>query len=318
MKRFYLSFLGIIFLIHTSFAQEGIPFPTEGAVWSVLFTQSGNTGQVFTTTHYSPVGDTTIQNESYSKLFSSSGREFSIDSSEYVGAYINKEGFVLFIEKDKLVPDTLYNFNLPIGTVLETFDCDTSSIGCNFFQLSSIDFINLGDNIERKRLNFNWIIKGGENSFSSSYSHSWIEGIGSTLGFFPDPYPLFSQTLPVDPVFFIDLLCFKLEDNLIYGHPDLFQGDCFKQNTLSSLGQIRGKKLVNIYPNPASHHLFVEPIEMAGQISVFDAYGKLVKHLPVSDSHINIFDLPMGLYWISIEDKHKNTFYTYKIAKINN
>ncbi|HMN91583.1 MAG TPA: T9SS type A sorting domain-containing protein [Saprospiraceae bacterium] len=73
-----------------------------------------------------------------------------------------------------------------------------------------------------------------------------------------------------------------------------------------------------LYPNPASHHLFVEPIELAGQISIFDAYGRLVKHLLVSNSHVNISDLPTRLYWISIEDKHKNTFYTYKIAKINN
>ena len=70
-----------------------------------------------------------------------------------------------------------------------------------------------------------------------------------------------------------------------------------------------------IYPNPTSQYLFVEPIELAGQITVFDAYGRLVKHFPVSNSNINISDLPRGLYWISIKDKYKDTSYTYRIAK---
>ena len=307
MKCSYLSFLGIIFLIHTSFAQEGIPFPTENAVWSVLFTQSGNTGQVFTTTHYAPIGDTIIQGDSYTKLFSNNGRGFSIDSSRYIGAYTSTEELVLFIKKGNLNPDTLYNFNLPIWTVLETFDCDTSNIGCDFFQLNSIDFISLDDNIERKRLNFNWVIKDGENSFSNSYSHSWIEGIGSTLGFFPDPYPLFSQTLPVDPVFFIDLLCFKLEDNLIYHHPDLFQGECFKQSTLSSSSQIKKKTLVNIYPNPAHNSIFLrssnDSIFQEVNIKILDTAGRLLREEIINfngNYEVDISGLPKGTYFVQI------------------
>lgn len=91
--------LCLLFSCYSLAAQEYLPLPTENAEWSVLTTQSGNTGQLYTTTHYVPGGDTVMQGQLYIKLFSSSGMAFTPDSARYLGAYRNESGKVFFYGK---------------------------------------------------------------------------------------------------------------------------------------------------------------------------------------------------------------------------
>lgn len=310
-----------LFVYSEARTQTFLPFPTKNAEWSAVVTQVGDYDPIYTTSHYAPQGDTIIQNKVFTKLYVNTGRVFNIDVAKYIGAYINESKRVFFIDKGKLNPRLLYDFNVPIGWIARTFrNCDTSEVGCRFNQLTSIDTVMYDDHIKRARYNFDWFSKqfNGSIALLGSLRHSWIEGIGSTLGFFPEPSnSLFS---PVTPQSFKDLLCFKLSDTLIYTHPLLYKGECYI-DVISDVKSLNDSKLVNIYPNPAFEKLFVQHdltvSKNSASIFLIDMMGRVVLEKPLDASllQMDVSSISPGIYFIRILSKDGQVNVCKKIIK---
>lgn len=318
-----LMLLGSLLVFFKGKTQTFLPFPTENAEWSSVITLSGDYDPVYTTSHYVPKGDTIIQNKTFTKLYVNTGKAFNMDSARYVGAYINESKRVFFIDKGKLNPRLLYDFNVPIGWIARTFrNCDTSEVVCRFNQLTSIDTVMYDDRIKRARYNFDWFSKqfNGSIALLVSLRHSWIEGIGSTLGFFPEPSnSLFS---PVTPQSFKDLLCFKLSDTLMYTHPLLYKGECYI-DVISDVESLNDSKLVNIYPNPVFEKLFIQhdlnASKNSANIFLIDVMGRVVleKTLDASLIQLDVSSISPGIYFVQILSKEGQVSVCKKIIKSN-
>lgn len=304
--------------------QALLPFPTKNAVWSEVSTVLSDFDPVFNNYHYAPVGDTIIQNQNYTKLYGSTGKAFKLDSAQYVGAYLNESNRIFFIDKGDLDPKVLYDFNVPIGWVLSTvFNCgDTSKVGCRYSQLTSIDTVMYDDYIKRRRYVFDWVSKRFDGTFDTLRirGHYWIEGIGSTFGFFPDR--MGTLFYPVTPYIVKDLLCFQQNDNLIYAHPLLYKGECYI-DMLVDVKDLDDPHVVNIYPNPVVDQLFIQhdlnQNKSTSSVLLMDVMGRVVLQKPLDASliQLDVANLSPGVYFIQIRSKEGRVSVLKKIIKIH-
>lgn len=298
-----------------------LPLPTKNVEWSVLVRFSDNfLGTIYTTNHYRPLGDTIIQNKIFTKLYSSTGKAFNIDSAKYVGAYISELSYVFFIDKGKFIPRLLYDFNAPIGWVSTTLNCNPNNDKCIFYRLVSKDTVMYNDQVRRTRFNFE-VRKTGESGFIERHPYSWIEGLGSTLGILPDPY-IYSFSPIGYPVIVKDLLCFKQNDTLIYTHPDLYKGKCFV-DILDDVKTIDAPSTVNIYPNPTSDKLFIQHdlnvSKSAASILLMDVMGRVVlkRTLDASLVQLDVANLSPGVYFAQMRSKEGRVSVCKKIIKVH-
>lgn len=230
---FYILFLIPVFAISQN---DYLPFPTDEAEWTTLnITSAHDLNQLFSNDHYRSGGDTLIDNYSFTKLFKSIGKFYNEDNKIYVGAYRSVNNQILFVAKDSVEVQMLYDFDIEPGWILSRMNfwadiCNlTDSIpGCFYFQLETIDTITLSDQIPRRRYNFFFKESSGQ---EGTYHHSWIEGIGSTLGFFPDPANFYSQLYPVDISYSNYLLCHQQDGQLLYTDSTYYKGRCYRDVT---------------------------------------------------------------------------------------
>lgn len=225
MKNYYLLLFYLLPLV--TIAQDAyLPFPTENAEWTVLHEQISNFDPRFLHNyHYVPDGDTLISDTVYTRLLRSDGKMFERETASYVGAYRNEGSQVLFIAKDSVDAVVLYDFSVQPGWILSKVDSD----GSYYFQLESIDTILLNDQIPRRRYNF--YFKSSFEEEPDYYHHSWIEGMGSTIGFFPDPAIFYMRFLPIDPTFSHTLLCYQENEQLLYTDSIYYKGTCYRDVT---------------------------------------------------------------------------------------
>ena len=310
-----------LLLIAELSAQSYLPFPTKNAEWSRVVTVVGDYDPVYITSHYAPRGDTTIQNKVFTKLYINTGKAFRIDSAHYVGAYINESNRVFFIDKGELSPRLLYDFNLPVGWIGESSpNCNPNALRCVLFRLASIDTVVYDDQVKRARFNFEIGRKPSNGVFLGRYAYSWIEGIGSTLGFFPD----ISNTMfvPVTPQVFLDLLCFKQNDTLVYTHPRLYKGKCFV-DIVDDVKTIDDPSAINIYPNPAVEKLFIQHdlnvSKNTSSVLLKDVMGRVVLQKPLDASlvQLDVANLSPGIYFVQILSKEGHLSVCKKIIKSN-
>jgi len=131
MKCFYLLFFGITFLIHTSFAQQGIPFPTENAIWSELRRAEGTSNLI--TIHYGIIGDTIINNRQYKKMYTSTDSIFDPSSKDltYFGGLRISQGQASIIPNVTVSfnEDLIYNPSLEVGDTLYDGGIETATFG---------------------------------------------------------------------------------------------------------------------------------------------------------------------------------------------
>lgn len=315
---------GCLLLIAELSAQSYLPFPTKNAVWSEVSTVLSDFDPVFINYHYAPVGDTIIQNKNYTKLYGSTGNAFKLDSAQYVGAYLKESNRIFFIDKGDLDPRVLYDFNVPIGWVLTTvFNCgDTSKIGCMYSQLTSIDTVMYDDHIKRRRYVFDWVSKNFDGTIDTlpNSEHYWIEGIGSTFGFFPDR--MGTLFYPVTPYIIKDLLCFQQNDTLIYTHSRLYKGECYI-DMLVDVKDLDHSPVVNIYPNPAFDQIFIQHDfnlnKNTANILLIDVMGRVVLQKPL-DAYLvqlDVSTISPGIYFVQIRSKEGRVSVCKKIIKVH-
>lgn len=312
-----------LFACYENKAQTVLPFPTKNAVWSEVYTRLSDFDPVFTNYHYAPVGDTIIQNKNYVKLHRSTGKALKLDSAQYIGAYLNESNRVFFIDKGDLKPRVLYDFNVPIGWVLRTvFNCvDTSKVGCRYSQLTSIDTVMYDDHIKRRRYVFDWVSKNFDGTIDtlSNSGHYWIEGIGSTFGFFPDQ--MGTLFYPVTPYVVKDLLCFQQNDTLMYSHPRLYKGECYV-DMLVDVKDPEHSPVVNIYPNPVVDQLFIQHdlnLSKNSSMVLMDVMGRVVLQKPLDASPVqsDVSAIVPGIYFVQIRSKEGQVRVNKKIIKAN-
>lgn len=321
IQLFSCMVCGCLLLLAELSAQNYLPFPTKNAEWSRVVTVVGDYDPVYITSHYAPRGDTIIQNKIFTKLYANTGKAFRIDSAQYVGAYINESNRVFFIDKGELSPRLLYDFNLPVGWVGESSpNCNPNALRCVLFRLASIDTVVYDDHVKRARFNFEIGRKPSNGVFMGRYAYSWIEGIGSTLGFFPD----ISNTMfvPVTPQVFLDLLCFKQNDTLLYTHPRLYKGNCFV-DIVDDVQTIDDPSAINIYPNPTSDQLFIQHDLNLNKntlsVLIMDVTGRVVlqKSLDASPVQLDVSTISPGIYFVQILSKEGRMSVFKKIIKSN-
>lgn len=215
----------------------------------------------------------------------------------------------------------MYDFNLPVGWIGESSpNCNPNALRCVLFRLASIDTVVYDDQVKRARFNFEIGRKPSNGVFMGSYAYSWIEGIGSTLGFFPD----LSNTMfvPVTPQVFLDLLCFKQNDTLLYTHPRLYKGNCFV-DIVDDVKTIVAPSVINIYPNPAVEKLFIQHDlslnKNTSSIVLIDVMGRVVlqKMLDAALVELDVSTIAPGIYFVQIFSKEERVRVSKKIIKAN-
>jgi len=304
MRCFYLSFLGIIFLIHTSFAQEGIPFPTENAVWSELRRAEGTSNLI--TIHYGIIGDTIINNRQYKKMYTSTDSIFDPSSKDltYFGGLRISQGEVSVLERG--IPDfnenLVYNPSLEVGDTLYDGGIETATFGT--ILVKSIDSVTLEDGLRRKRWNFEAITSQGvydstRVEVKRDSAFSWVEGVGNTKCPFKDPVRCAFRT------FFSKLICFEQNGQKIYA--DIEYPDCYFKSISVSVAKFNIEPTIELFPNPAYNSIFLQSSNSKTlqrlNIKILDTAGRLLREEVINfngDHEIDISQLPKGAYFIQV------------------
>lgn len=170
----------------------------------------------------------------------------------------------------------LYDFNAQVGDTLELQPFLLPYAGGfrtqAFVVIETIDSILL-DTTWRKRLKINTVGLFG-NSFSAD--EYWIEGMGSTAGLFGAG----SFGFVASDFDYPTLLCFTLNDSLVYSSP--LHNACFESRTVSLA---EPNFTLSVYPNPAHNFL---------QIESFPALPLIIKAYNLNGTFIHSFSLAAG------------------------
>jgi hypothetical protein len=272
-------------------AQTYYPFPTDSASWSVeeyLWNSfPGSNGCI--AHHYGLAGDTIINSLAYSKLYGNNlpsnfpyyDTAFNLPTAAYVASIredLSKR--VWLREPTDTVDQLYYDFSLNVG---DTFCFNYFGQGCQ--PVTFVDSILIDGNYRRQI------------HFSPFNMESWIEGIGSTTGWFQWQYT---------GSWSWQLLCFSENQMQIYGtnycHCDTYTG--LSQSTVSE------NNFTKLYPNPFSVsttlELKVDPLNM--YIIITDLYGKEIHNQIIKEKKtiISRNGLNPGIYFYRVMHR-KNT-----------
>jgi type IX secretion system substrate protein len=272
-------------------------FPDSNAVWnfhSSLFMCLPFGGNVIEDYSVTMTGDTSINNQTYHKLFtpfidSVQSGFCTLNTSGYKGAIrediANKK--VYFIEPLDSIEQLLYDFNWQVGdTVTGVFTNWNLGI---IDTINSIDSVLVGGNYRK-----HWII-------DPCYDISVIEGIGSKYGLFI-PSPSCISDAPG-----YTLTCFSQDNIPLY--PDTISS-CNLITHLPNSDILENN--IKIYPNPSSGPFYFEVTNnLIVEVELYDATGRFLTSFQVNSKKVRVIEkLKAGLYYIIMRDKnnYKSTF----------
>lgn len=284
----HLSILASTFFTYQGFSQYD-SLVVEGKIWSEYqgsFNWWGDVGSV-TTNNYKFQGDTTLNNKTYKKLFSTwidpMMEHWSLDS------YFREDSmkvYRFYSGQEYLV----YDFSIEKGDTINGYDYRG--------YVDSVDTISILGKL-RKRIIFKYDI-----------DDIWIEGIGSIIRPF---YPLINHHMDQ----FWILTCCHQEGQLIYQNDDGL--DCYNEyfNDLNS--SIMNQDKILIFPNPFNDFTQIQIVNghYSDYISahILNFQGQIIKELYLRDNHFELprGNLPSGLYFIKLIDR-KNKVLIEKIV----
>lgn len=286
MKKLFLTFSLNFILLSVAYSQAYHPLTKENVYWDVLQGNGQNLYVYDGGFRFFFEGDTTINSLSYKILkyhpFANVPNpypNFFVDTST---AYIQS-----FIREDTASKE-IYIIEPFSGNQEELFfDC-TLNVGDTLFSLfatgggslyvidSIVDITLLNGEIRKA-----WYFGG---------YHFFIEGIGTSQGFFFAPFTG---------------LGWWYEDNCVNDNGiHLFGNQCF---TILDIERISPQNsTTKIYPNPSTNHVFIERENEKEEIlKIFDAKGQVLctKSLFSKLEKIDLSNLHSGLYLYSIENK---------------
>ncbi|MEM8526381.1 MAG: T9SS type A sorting domain-containing protein [Bacteroidota bacterium] len=331
----------LFFLLSTlsSFAQndDWISFPLETGIWTNFTHQVGDGENSFpdVSYHYSILGDTIIEEKIYFKLIVNSDsvswyNPRSPQVNVYVGAIRQEDRRVFFIPKNSIAVDTLYDFNIEVGDTTYRYaeeennncDPDLPSQYCSVSQLIRIDTLAWSDGTARRAYRFrifadNWGNEEGE------YSYSWIEGIGSTTGFFGEQDYMHNLHYAThSPHYWQELLCMEDRGELLYTG-ESYDGECNLILDILDATQTDLPIQINIFPNPTNNSIEIQLDNSALlknlQYQWSDYTGKVLtdwRSVKQNNSRLDLAQLPNGLLFLTISDGQKQL--TRKVVKMEN
>jgi len=285
MKKLYI--LSITFLIVSSvFSQAYRPMLSNSSEWYYYTIGLGFQG----TTQYSIIGDTTVSNINYSKVYQTSNfnpallREDSLNKKVYSIQWNNNEAL-------------LYDFNLNPG---DTFHI-SPVYGGGFLTLDSVN------------TNFNSLLPKLQSSCTPDSSNCninspkifyfnngsiWVEGIGSLSGLLNYKYQnfgcIFSLTCHFDQLGNKDLHFSAWQNQQ--------QGECL--TILVNVSPLTNKNSqINISPNPSNSSNILITGKGLNSIKIFNTQGQIVTDVkPIhEETMINLEKQKKGIYFIKAQ-----------------
>lgn len=272
------------------FGQITNHFSHQDAQWNIAKTFIAATQEhpsfVATTTKvYGVQGDSTINGEIWSKIYSTSDSLFQ--SNLTFEGLTRVESDLVLLKNGTSPVDTLYNFNLNVGdSVLYDFGFFTSWI-----HVEEIQTIQMNGESYKK---FIFTEPTGPIAFDH-LSEVWIEGIGSVHGpLFPNTPTKFSGEWPDA----MDLTCSFANNQDFFQHPSY--SSCYVNITLG----LENQEEVNlsVFPNPVRSTLTIESAQkLTSDIEIVDASGKLIKKVKADQLTIDVSSFENGIYFLHFQ-----------------
>ncbi|WP_052595021.1 T9SS type A sorting domain-containing protein [Aureispira sp. CCB-QB1] len=281
-----LLFVFIFLIAGTTVAvcQLYAPLVKENAYWDASEGNSQNLYIYDGGYRYFFDGDTLIGNHLYNKLFYhplivvyNPSPSFYLDTSITIfKTYIREDTNArktYILEPWETSEVLMFDFSLNIGDTLNsTYTTDGSPI-----VVDTITNEVLLNGVIRKK----WMFDNG---------HFYIEGIGSSQGFFSPLFTFFG--------FWLEMNCVNDNNVLIYGN------GCFRILEVEEVNVFETS--LRAYPNPVKDRLIVEQEEMdLVECKLFDLYGRMLlqKKIFSKVEEIDLSDFPQGMYILDMGDQ---------------
>lgn len=294
MKKTLFLFSCFLLLVSlTCTSQEYMPFPQDSAIWYTVdydYNPSPPPIVTFWTYQYVAMGDTSINGETYTKLFSDLALGYN---PYYEGAYrvdvVNSR--VYFIDSFYNTEGLLYDFSLVPGDtipIINGFDTafhvvclDTASIFLNNVPHLALSIFSYDD-------------------YDNTCNTVWVKGIGSMKH--PLETELFCAEDGFETSYFLN--CFFYKDEEIYHEPNnpFFEG-CYGQWVGTDDLPIDQPKLV---PNPVKDIAQIISTTRANELfdlQVLDVFGRIVNdvhNIKLNEIRIDSKNLKNGIYFLKL------------------
>lgn len=301
----FFAFVNVLFLN----AQSSINFPSQKASWQEGYYLSAN--QIIPERKVL-CGDTTINNKTYSKIFSVIFDNLGNESGKnYEGCIRSETDFVYWIPVNESSEEILYDWSLEST---ETIELTTVTGTQNVLTAKSNEYITTADGVFRRVIVFK--------SQGGAAEEVWVEGIGSSSGIIargvnPNESP--------DYVPFLN--CYRYDSELIYSHPNppLACNYIFNQNCLStSISEIKESDKIRflVFPNPFFDKIELEIVgfELLEKpvLKIYNLLGKEVVTIYLqNENEVISIDGKMnhGIYLVEISNESGGVIYSKKIIQ---
>lgn len=296
----------LLFLVQIANSQTYYSFPKDSATWYYQVNDIDDWGfeHCYSTSIYSLVGDTTINNINYTKVYYNMyGQNLkdtaynSLTAQYFGGLREDSTRKIWAIFSNDSIEYLMYDFSLSLG---DTFDLPFYGYPDSFFVVGQ-DSLLFNDGKYRVQLG----VTGG-------YGYNqWVQGIGGLYGDLFEPCSPFN-TVGIGSTF---LTCFKVGNQYVYGGQNCYCGNITNVNEVETIGS-----KIEIYPNPVGSTFKVDSKEEIFKqnctITIVDLLGKFIYSKPFVDYIIEISteNIPKGVYLIKINDQQNNLLAVKKLV----
>lgn len=273
----------VFLMLNCAKAQHYFPVPDSNAIWSVSEIKYGISG------------DTTINSFKYKKYYRQINYgTFDFKNTKYFAAIREDSRKIYGIEDTNSIEKILYDFTLKKGDTVyaHPFESEYGGKVDRKLKIGEIDSILIQGNYRRKYYITSFY---GDLGADEEY---WIEGIGSTTGFFSQGKSYnCSFDCPVSV-----LLCFHQNDTIKYD--DNRFSTCYHKTV--GLKEIAiNKTISSIFPNPVTGISILKTnlYTINGlKIKFYNSLGKTVLtcFIKENEMEINKFDFYNGIFFYQI------------------
>ena len=306
MKKIYLLLFPIILLFGIFTAAKAqnnnrndtyYPLVQEGKIWSVLTREGASPWNYkFGTTQMALFGDTLIDDVLYKKMYVSQ-KEFPKFPQDWTLQNFMRE------DEDKKVwykkcsgseEKLYYDFSLKIGDTLP------ENLAYGIPEKVIVEDITseiMQNGQERKVWHltyYNCYYDFSTDTLicnATSYSETWIEGIGSNFGVLEPVSATYVGAVTY-------LLCVHKNEELVFNDNE-WDGVCYKTGSTSINAY---ENQITIYPNPTKDRLHIEmmPSLHINAISLINIQGQIVRSYKPNTTQLDVSGIAEGIYFIKI------------------
>lgn len=188
---------------------------------------------------------------------------------------------------------------------------DYQYISSNFYDRDSLKTLLNGDVHRRIIVNFS------HNDRHTIGNQMWIEGIGSSSGFFTHAdYPESTGDIPPR-----NLICFQQSGDILYRTPIVVYDqdqDCYSKGLSVSIDDHDKHSSLHIYPNPSYGIFYLDMNDLPKNLPcdgvIYNSLGQIMQQFTVHDriTEIDLNPATKGIYFVKLQYKN-NTVETRKI-----